>query len=63
MDLSDATCEYLSYRFHVECLGRKPSKEDRLMRARQIKEKGPAFVYATLYESTEADAFRKKRGW
>lgn len=63
MGLSQATRELLAYKWYVECLGRKPSTDDRLLRAREIAEKGPAWVYATLYESTEAADFRAKRGW
>lgn len=62
-ELSKETCDFLAYKFHVELLGRKPSKDDLTLRSGQIKEKGPAFVYATLFESTEAQAFRVKRGW
>lgn len=62
-ELSEDTRNYLSYKFHVECLGRKPSAEDRQLRAEQIKNKGVTWVYATLYESDEAKAFRAERGW
>lgn len=63
MALSSEACDLLAYKFHVECLGRKPSKDDLALRSAQIKEKGPAFVFATLYESPEAAAFRARRGW
>jgi hypothetical protein len=59
------TAEYIAYKAHVECLGRKPTKADLDLRAGQVQDetKGPAWVYATLYESGEAAAFRTKRGW
>ena len=66
MGMSRGTAEYIAYKAHVECLGRKPTKADLKLRADEIMEKGdkgPLFVYATLYESPEGVAFRKKRGW
>jgi hypothetical protein len=64
--MSRGTAEYIAYKAHVECLGRKPTKADLKLRADEILargDKGPVFVYATLYESTEGQNFRKKRGW
>lgn len=63
VELSDETCDFLAYKFHVDCLGRKPNAEDLKLRSAQVKVKGPAFVLATLYESAEAKAFRARRGW
>lgn len=56
MGMSMETADLLSYKFHVECFGRQPSKKDRVERAKQIIENGPAWVYATLFESDEGKA-------
>lgn len=63
MDLTQDTREHLAYKWYCELLGRKPTKDERLARAKEIDERGVTYVYAAIYESDEAAAFRKRRGW
>lgn len=53
----------LARKTYIDCLGREPNPQEQAVRAQQIADHGYDVVLGEVYDSQEAKAFRKKRGW
>lgn len=61
--LSQDVRKYLVRSWFVHELGREPSAKEQADRAAQIDHDGVDVTFAAIFDSTEAQGFRKRRGW